>query len=97
MIGRDMSLAEAARHVERFRADPSTALAAEVEGWVHPVPRIEAILMDLWDLTAAATGTRRPPRYRRPWAVKDQNRHGKPRPRSEVVEILNRFGHDLPV
>lgn len=67
IIGRDMSLAEAARLVAIIGADPESALAAEVRGWEHPVSREVAVLMDLWDLTAAATGTKRPPRYVRPW------------------------------
>lgn len=62
-----MSLSEAARHVERIRSDPASALAAELEGWDYPVSRLEAILMDLWDLEAAKSGAKKPPRYTRPW------------------------------
>lgn len=95
VIGRGMSLAEAARHVERFRSDPSSALAAEVEGWDHPVSRLEVLVMDLWDLTAASGGSRTPPRYPRPWRSVDTRRHGDAAGRSpeEVKALLReRFG-----
>jgi hypothetical protein len=63
VIGRDMTLAEAARHAERFRADPSSALAAEIEGWEYPISREALTLMDLWDLTSIAQQL---PKKRRP-------------------------------
>lgn len=58
---------EAARLVTILRADPSSMLAAAVEGWDHPVSREVAVLMDLWDLEAAKTGAKRPPTYPRVW------------------------------
>lgn len=73
VIGRDMSLAEAARHVERFRADPSSALASETEGWEYPVSRTEALLMDLWDVAAPHT-YKKPKPYPRPWKTKGETR-----------------------
>lgn len=83
-----------------IRADPSSALAAAVEGWDHPVSREAAVLMDLWDLTAAATGTRRPPRYERPWkAALETERHGNAAGRTpeEVKALLReRFGDRTP-
>lgn len=102
VIGRDMSLPEAARHVERFAADPSSALASEIRGWDHPVTRTEAVLMDLWDLTAAMSGAKRPPRYERPWkSPSTAERHGNAAGRTpeEVKAILReRFGQsEAPV
>lgn len=103
IIGRGMSLSEAARLVEIIRADPSSALAAEIEGWAHPVSREAAVLMDLWDLTAIATGTKRPPRYERPWKQKgESSRHGDASGRTpdEVKALLRqaRLGHaEAPV
>lgn len=92
-----MSLAEASRLVGIIRADPSSALAASIEGWDHPVSREAAVLMDLWDLTAAVTGAKRPPKYTRPWKVaSDTARHGNAAGRTpEEVKALLRehFGH----
>lgn len=102
VIGNGMSLAEAARHVERFRADPSSALAAEIEGWEYQFSREVALLMDLWDLTAAiATDPKkRPPTYPRPWKVTGAtNRHGNAGGRTpeEVKALLReRFGQPQP-
>jgi hypothetical protein len=69
---------EALRLVRIIRSDPSSALAAEIEGWSHPVSRLEVVLMDLWDLTAAAaTSKGKPPRYPRVWKAKGEaTRHG---------------------
>lgn len=97
IIGNGMSLAEAARHVERIRSDPSSALAAEIEGWDYPVSRLEVLMMDLWDLTAQMSGTKKPPRYPRPWKnPEDVKRHGDAAGRTpdEVKRLLKeRFGH----
>lgn len=76
-IGSEMTLSEAARMVEIIRADPSSALAAAVEGWDHPVSREAAVLMDLWDLEAIKSGAKRPPQYTRPWKTPGHRlRHG---------------------
>lgn len=96
-VGTTVTLSELARLVEILRADPSSALAAAVEGWDHPVSREAAVLMDLWDLEYAKTGAKKRERYRRPWSTADRHVHGKPRPLSEVAEVLNRYGHNLPV
>lgn len=74
VIGRDMSLAEAARLVAVIRSDPSSALAAAIEGWEHPVSREAAVLMDLWDLEAAKSGAKKPPTYPRVWKTPTQTR-----------------------
>lgn len=74
-VGDTITLAEMARLVEILRSDPSSALASAVEGWDHPVSREAAVLMDLWDLTAAATGAKKPPRYERPWKEIGQRAH----------------------
>jgi hypothetical protein len=91
-----MSLAEAARHVERIRRDPSSALAAEMEGWDYPVSRTEALLMDLWDVAAPHT-YKKPKPDPRPWKVSAEvKRHGNAAGRTpEQVKALLRehFGH----
>lgn len=92
-VGDTITLAELARLVYLIRSDPSSALAAAIEGWDHPVSREAAILMDLWDLTAIATGTKKPPRYERPWATpRETSRHGNAAGRTpeEVMEVLRK-------
>lgn len=91
-----MSLTTAARQVQIIRSDPSSALAAAIEGWDHPISREAAILMDLWDLEYAKSGTKKPSRYPRPYVVKgEQVQRGKAGGRTpeEVKELLRtRFG-----
>ncbi len=74
IIGEDMSLAEAARHVKRWLADPSSAVGAEVGSLEHPVSRELLVLMDIWDLEAAKSGAKRPPIYPRPWKQATQTK-----------------------
>lgn len=94
-----MDWAEAVDLCLILRADPSSMLAAAMEGWEHPISREALVLMDLFDLEHAVnSGKRKPkPHPGRPFRSDDGVRHGKPRPMSEVVEILNRFGHNIPV
>jgi hypothetical protein len=78
-IGGDVGLDEAVRLIQILRADPSSMLAASVEGWSYPLPRTDAILMDQYDLAYAATGAKGRKPYPRPFAVasdKDTQRHG---------------------
>lgn len=63
------------------------------EGWEYPLPRVEAMLADLWDLTYRATGTKKPETYPRPFGAPVQRtRHGNAAGRSpeEVKELLAR-------
>lgn len=81
----------AARQVRILRSDPSSMLAAAMEGWDHPVSRLEALLMDLWDLTAAATGTKKPPKYPRQWVKTGTSEswgNVAGRTRSEIDDLL---------
>lgn len=57
---------EAIRLVQVLRADPSSALAASVEKWPHPVTRESVVLMDLYDLVHQAVA-KKPKPYPRPW------------------------------
>lgn len=101
MIGREIGWGEAVRLVRILRADPASMIAAAIEGWDYPLPRGDAVLMDLFDLEFAKTGARgRKPHPGRPWkqqgdVTKIGNAGG--RSRAEVVEILNAHGHSLPV
>lgn len=65
---------KAIRLVRIIRSDPGSMLAAAVEGWERPFSRLEAMVADLWDLTFAATGTKKPQKYPRPWPEKGQVR-----------------------
>lgn len=99
----DIGWGEAIRLVGILRADPSSALAAAMEGWDHPISREALVLMDLFDLDMAVNaGKKKPqPHPGRPWKSTDRTmqRHGNAggRSRAEVAQILNAHGHNLPV
>lgn len=63
-----------------LRADPSSAIAAALEGWDHPVSREALIMMDQFDLdhTVAAGGKKVDPHPGRPWERKQADRGLKP-------------------
>jgi hypothetical protein len=96
-----------ARLVAILRYDPSSAIAAALAGWDHPVSREALILMDLFDLdmqvaTAGSKGSKAKPHPGRPYKTETEKtvrRHGNAagRSRAEVVAILNAHGHALPV
>lgn len=101
-VGVTITLMEMARLLQIVRADPSSALAAAVEGWDHPVSREAAILMDLWDLEAAKSGIKQPPTYPRVWKVtgpSEQYGDAAGRSPEEVKALLReRFGQpEAPV
>lgn len=85
--------------MELLRRDPTTWTAAELEGWDHPISREALAIYDLFDLEHAVNSKRRPkPHPGRPFrSDAGGKKHGKARPMPEVVEILNRFGHNIPV
>ena len=96
----EMTWSEAVRLSRILRADPSSALAAALVGWSHPVSREALILMDQWDLDAAvASGKRRAPRHPgRPYDNDSTTtRYGKTggRSQAEIAAILNAHGHDI--
>lgn len=102
-IGERVTLPELARLVDILMADPSSMVAAAIEGWTHPISREAAVLMDLFDLNAAAhSGKKKPAPYPgRPWASKSdvkRERRGNAADRSpaEIRDILNTHGHALP-
>lgn len=100
-VGSTVSMFEVARLVVILRSDPSSAIAAAMEGWDHPISREALILMDLFDLDMAVNaGKKKPKPYPRPWKQKGvTQKHGNTggRSRAEVVAILNAHGHSLPV
>ena len=45
-----MTITEAARQAQQLIKDPSTATAASMIGWEHPISRAEIVLADIFDL-----------------------------------------------
>lgn len=74
-----------------LRADPTSATAAALEGWDHPISREALILMDLFDLEHRVNSTRKPkPHPMRPWKAKTVQRMGRTggRSRDQIDAIL---------
>lgn len=97
----EIGWSEALGLVKILRADPSSMLAAAVEGWEYPLARTDAVLMDLYDATRWAAGDKKWKGYPRPFKASDKTtqHHGNAgsRSRAEVARILNAHGHNLPV
>lgn len=99
-IGTDeMPWTEAVMHARILRSDPSSAIAAALEGWDNPISREALVLMDLFDLDhAVAAGKKKPaPHPGRPFSMdaSKKKRRGNTEGRSvaEVKAILAGFGH----
>lgn len=93
-----MGWGEAVGHVRILRRDPSSQIAAAVEGWDHPLSREAAVLMDVWDLEYAKAGTKKREQYPRPFKTKARTTtervgNAAGRSRDEVVAHLRRLGH----
>lgn len=75
---------------------PDSLTAAAVSGWDRPASRESLVLMDLYDVTAAAASEGKAKPYPRPWPSSDGKRMGRTDlPREEVLAILNAHGHNL--
>lgn len=90
---------EAVLHTRTLRADPSSAIAAAIEGWENPISREALILMDHFDLDhRIAAGKQKPkPHPGRPFSMdkSKSTRKGNAAGRSaaEMKAILADFGH----
>lgn len=64
-----------------LRSDPSSAIAATLEGWDHPISREALVLMDLFDLDhmVAVGGKKVEPHSGRPWKQENAKRRGRVR------------------
>lgn len=87
---------EALDLVRVLRDDPSSQLAASIEGWDHPLSREGLILSDLMDVQGPKTFKKWRP-YRRPFerVLAEMNRHGNAGDRTpeQVKELLRtKFG-----
>ena len=89
-----------------LRNDPSSQIAAAIEGWDHPITREALALFDVYDVTVAANSDKRKrpkPHPGRPFklnaATQGERQRGDAggRSREEVIRILNSLGHNLPV
>ena len=100
-IGTTVSLFEVARLVTILRNDPSSAIAAALEGWDYPIDRTTLAVLDLFDLTVMAHSSGKGPKPKphggRPFRerIQEQRRRGDAagRTRAEMIDILRRFGH----
>ena len=59
---------EAFRLAHVLSRDPSSAVAASVQGWQYPLSRDAMTLADLFDLQHQSKSKRKPKAYPRPWA-----------------------------
>lgn len=90
---------EAVRLVRILRNDPSSQLAAAIEGWDYPLSRLGWMLADLLDVQGSSKAGKKWKTYPRPVKAKEKSRRWGNvggRTRAQVVEILNRLGHNLP-
>lgn len=68
----EMHWGEAVRLTGILRADPSSMLAASMEGWAYPVSREAIALARLYDLEYAKTGAKKREPYPMPWSEQGQ-------------------------
>jgi len=93
-IGVEMSIHEAARLAEILLRDPSSAVAAAVQEWDHPISQEAIVLADLFDLTFLANSDPKKPKPKphglRPWKPMNTQQMGDTggRSREEIVEML---------
>ena len=90
---------EAIRLTQLLRRDPSSWVAAALEGWDFPISREAAATLDLFDLEhIKGAGKKRPkPHGGRPWRSKKVQRFGNTggRTHEQVRAILRAHGHDI--
>lgn len=99
-VGVSMSISEAARHAVTLAADPSSATAAAVEGWDHPISRTDLILMDLYDRYADVNFKKPQPYPGRPWSKRPEvtrlgNAAGRTSEQVRAILDANRRGYRL--
>jgi hypothetical protein len=91
-----MPWGEAIRLVGLISQDPSSQLCAQLNGWKAPRSAEWLVLADLFDVFIQANSTRRQPPYPRPFPDANAKRTGKTDlPRAQVIELLNRHGHNF--
>jgi hypothetical protein len=102
VVPAEMDWGEAVRLAGILRADPSSMLAAAMEGWGYPLSRETAAILDLFDLEHAKANKKAKPHKGRPWAdqpTTEQRGDAAGRTPEEVKAILRtQFGQpEAPV
>jgi hypothetical protein len=97
-----MHWGEAVRLAGILRADPSSMLAASMEGWKYPVTREAIALARLYDLEYAKSGAKKREPYPMPWneaGTKTTRGNAAGRTPDEIKAILRtQFGQpEAPV
>ena len=91
-----MPWGEAIRLTGLLRRDPSSWVAASLEGWEFPISREAVYLLDLFDLEHAKASKKAKPHEGRPWKRKGETRRrgsAAGRTPAEVKAILrSQFG-----
>lgn len=85
--------------VRVLRADPSSQLAASIEGWAYPLERIGWMIADLIDVQGSSKVGKKWKNYPRPAAATDTVKRGNTRGMSpeDVKKILaTQFGGERP-
>lgn len=86
---------EAVRLTGLLRRDPSSWVAAALEGWDYPITRENTAILDLFDVQYASKSKRAKPHPGRPWIKSQVTRVGNTGGRSqvEIRRILREYGH----
>ena len=84
-----MTWGEAWRLYLILAGDPSSQVAAAIQGWTHPVSREALVLFDLLDLQHTSKAKRRPSPYPRPWLANERKRRGRGMPVADLRAILD--------
>lgn len=87
-VGESMTYGEAWRLFLLLSADPSSHVAAAMNGWSFPASREALALFDLFDLQHASKAKRRPAPYQRPWVANERKRRGRGMPLEELKAVL---------
>lgn len=93
-----MTWGEAGRLVDLLLADPSSRLAAAVEGWTRPASEESLVLMQVVDVLSAAH-LKNPKPWPRPWPRSSSRRHlpSAELTQDEIVAALRAAGHTAPL
>lgn len=102
-VGTIVSIFEVARLVVILRNDPSSMIAAAMEGWEYPLSREGWMMADLIDVQGSSKAGKKWKAYdKRPLKASDgveKKRRGNAAGRTgaQVIEILREYGHGAPV
>lgn len=92
-IGTTVDWCEALDLYRELMRDSSSRVCASVAGWSDPADLAALVLMDLYDLTAAANSKRRPRARPRPWDGPRRIGKGARLPQRDIRAALAARGH----